>query len=73
MQQQTSIRISTQLLNTLKSFKEEKDSYEDIIWDFIEPHQQLSIETKQDIEKSLKEYKRGEFFTLDQVKQELCF
>jgi len=73
MQQQTSIRISTQLLNTLKSFKEEKDSYEDIIWDFIEPHQQLSIETKQDIEKSLEEYKRGEFFTLDQVKQELCF
>lgn len=73
MQNQTSIRISTELLNTLKRFKEDNDSYEDVIWDFIEPHLELSDETKKDIDKSLEEYKRGEFFTLDQVEQELGF
>jgi len=73
MQNQTSIRISTELLNTLKKFKEENDSYEDVIWDFIEPHLELSIETKKDIKKSVEEYKRGEFFTLDQVKKQLSF
>ena len=45
MQKQTSIRISSELLNTLKKFKETKDSYEDVIWDFIEPHLELSEET----------------------------
>ncbi len=73
MQNQTSIRISTELLNTLKKFKEDNDSYEDVIWDFIEPHLELSDETKKDINKSVEEYKRGEFFTLEQVKKELNF
>jgi len=73
MQNQTSIRISTELLNTLKKFKEENDSYEDVIWDFVEPHLELSEETKTDIKKSIEEYKRGECFTLDQVKKELGF
>ena len=48
MQEQTSIRISSSLLNTLKKFKEEGDSYEDVIWDFIEPHLDLSKQTKKD-------------------------
>ncbi len=73
MQSQTSIRISTELLNALKKFKEEKDSYEDVIWDFLEPHLELSVEAKSDIKKSAEEYKRGEYFTLEQVKKELGF
>lgn len=73
MQNQTSIRISIKLLNTLKRFKEENESYEGVIWDFIEPHLELSEETKKDIEESIEEYKRGEFLTLDQVKQKLGF
>jgi len=73
MQNQTSIRISTELLNTLKKFKEETDSYEDVIWDFIEPHLELSAEAEADIKKSIEEYKRGEYFTLEQVKKELGF
>ena len=73
MQNQTSIRISEELLNTLKKFKEERDSYEDVIWDFIEPHLELSNETKEDIKKSVEEYKRGEFLTLEQVEKELGF
>lgn len=71
MQNQTSIRISMELLNTLKQFKEDKDSYEDIIWDFIEPHLKLSNKAKQDIKQSLKEYERGNFTTLEEVKKEL--
>lgn len=71
MQNQTSIRISSDLLNALKKFKEEGDSYEDIIWDFIEPHLELSGEAKKDIEQSKKEYERGNFVTLQEIKKEL--
>ena len=73
MQEQTSIRISTDLLNALKKFKEEGDSYEEVIWDFIEPHLELSEQVKKDIETSRKEYERGNFFTLEEVKKELGF
>lgn len=73
MQEQTSIRISLDLLNTLKKFKEEGDSYEEVIWDFIEPHLELSEQTKRDIELSKKEYERGNFVTLEEVKKELGF
>jgi predicted transcriptional regulator len=71
MHNQTSIRISTELLNTLKQFKEDNDSYEDIIWDFVEPHLELSDKAKKDIDESLKEYERGDFLTLEEVKKEL--
>ena len=73
MQEQTSIRISSDLLKTLKKFKEEGDSYEDVIWDFIEAHLELSEQTKKDIELSRKEYKRGNFVTLEEVKKKLEF
>ena len=73
MQKQTSIRVSLELLNTLRKFKEKDDSYEDVIWDFIEPHLELSEETKKDIEISKEEYKKGNFSTLEEVKKELGF
>ena len=72
MQGQTSIRISLDLLNILKKFKGE-DSYEEVIWDFIEPHLELSKETKKDIELAKKEYEKGNFLTLEEVKKELGF
>jgi len=70
---QTSIRVSTDLLNALKKFKDSGDSYEDVIWDFIEPHLELSEKTKKDINISKQEYKRGNFVTLEEVKRELGF
>ena len=73
MPKQTSVRISLDLLNVLKKFKEEKDSYEDVIWDFVEPHLELSEQTKKDIEISRKEYERGNFVTLEELKKELGF
>lgn len=71
MPNQTSIRVSSDLLNTLKKFKEEGDSYEDVIWDFIEPHLELSDQANKDIELSKKEYERGNFITLEDLKKEL--
>ena len=71
--EQTSIRISSDLLNILRKFKEANDSYEDVIWDFIEPHLELSKQTKKDIEISRQEHKRGNFVTLEEVKKELGF
>ncbi len=71
MQEQTSIRISTGLLNTLKKFKEQNESYEEVIWDFIEPHLELSDEAKKDIEISREEYARGEFSTWEEIKEDL--
>ncbi len=73
MQKETSIRVSLDLLETLKRFKDEEDSYEDVIWDFIEPHLELSSQTKKDIELSLREYKQGKFVTFEEVKKELGF
>lgn len=73
MPEQTSIRISADLLNTLKKFKDDNDSYEDVIWDFIEPHLELSEQTKKEIEIAKQEYKRGNFVTLEEVKKELGF
>jgi hypothetical protein len=73
MQKQTSIRISSKLMDTLKKFKEEGESYEEVIWDFIEPHLELSEQTKRDIKQSRKEYERGETSTLEEIKTELGF
>jgi len=73
MQEQTSIRISLNLLQTLKRFKGEGESYEEVIWDFIEPHLELSEQTRKDIALSKKEYERGETITLEELKKQLGF
>lgn len=67
---QTSIRVSKQILNLLKSMKTyPKESYDEIIWDLIEPHLELNDKTKKNIEESLKEYKKGEYYTLNEIKE----
>lgn len=67
---QTSIRISKRLLTILQSMKTHpKESYEEIIWEAIEPHLELSDRTKKEIEESIKEYKRGEYYTLDELEE----
>ncbi len=45
--EQTSIRVSKQILELLKSMKTyPKESYEEIIWNLIEAHLELNEETK---------------------------
>ncbi|MCK4521291.1 MAG: hypothetical protein KAU20_01865 [Nanoarchaeota archaeon] len=68
----TTIQVSNELMNTLKSKKMyDKESYEKIIWDLIEDTMELSEETKRDIEQAKKDVKAGRVYTHEQVKKEL--
>lgn len=69
--QQTTIKISKNLANALKKIKANKESYEEFLWDLIEPYLDYSEETKKEMEKSLEEYKRGEVFSFEEVTKEL--
>ena len=68
----TTIQISKQLKSKLEERKLSKsESYEEIIWDMLEDGMELSEETIRDIEKSRAQAKRGEVYTLSQIKKEL--
>lgn len=68
----TTIQISNQLMDRLKTMKlSEKESYEDIIWDLVEDHMELSEETKRNIAEAQKQIAKGKFYTHEQVKKEL--
>jgi len=68
----TTVQISNDLLERLKSIKiNEKESYEELIWNLIEDTTELSEETKKEIAEARAEIKAGKFHTLAQVKKEL--
>ena len=68
----TTIQVSEELAKELKGRKLfDKESYEEIIWDLIEDTQELSEETKKDIEEARSEIARGEYVTLEEAKKEL--
>ena len=68
----TTIQVSTDLVETLKSRKMyDKESYEDIIWDLLEDSMELSKETKRNIAISEKDIKEGRVYTHEQVKKKL--
>ena len=70
----TTIQVSEELVEELKGRKLfDKESYEEIIWDLIEDTQELSEETKKDIEEARSEIARGEYVTLEEAKKELGF
>ncbi|VUT27801.1 MAG: hypothetical protein SYNGOMJ08_00352 [Candidatus Syntrophoarchaeum sp. GoM_oil] len=70
----TTIQVSEELAKELKGRKLfDKESYEEIIWDLIEDTQELSEETKKDIEEARFEIARGEYVTLEEAKKELGF
>ena len=61
----TTIQISTELLNQLKNRKiVDKESYEELIWDLLEDTMELSEQTKKDIEQSTKEIIEGKTIIL---------
>ncbi|MEK6894253.1 MAG: hypothetical protein AABX10_02205 [Nanoarchaeota archaeon] len=67
---QTSIRVSKRILHLLQSMKtHSKESYDEIIWDLIEPHLELNEKTKRSIEESRKEIEKGNYYTLEEIKQ----
>ena len=73
----TTIQVSDDLIEKLKRMKiNDKESYENIIWDLIEDSMELSEETKKiilDYEKEIKTNGLKNFKTLEQVKKELGF
>ncbi|MGV8172053.1 MAG: DUF7557 family protein [Candidatus Woesearchaeota archaeon] len=65
----SSIQVSEDLLDRLKAMKvSDSESYEDIIWDLIEDHLELSEETKKHIAQSEKEIKEGKLIPFEEVK-----
>ena len=66
----TTIQISgvlQQLLSRRKLF--EKETYEEVIWDLVEDTQELSKETKSELELARAEIKAGKFHTFSEVKK----
>lgn len=68
----TTIQVSTQLMDTLKSKKQyDKESYEEVIWDLVEDSQELSEETKRRIGQSEKEIIEGKTVSLEEIKRKM--
>ncbi|MBT6760932.1 hypothetical protein HOA88_01520 [Candidatus Woesearchaeota archaeon] len=68
----TTIQISQDLqkeLNKMKLYN--KETYEEVIWNIIEDTQELTEQTKKEIELARKEFKQGKFVTHAKLKQEL--
>lgn len=67
----TTIQISKTLHTALKKKKmHENESYEELIWNLLEDSMELNEETIKDIKEGLKDFKKGKFYTLEQVKKE---
>jgi predicted transcriptional regulator len=68
----TTIQVSNSLLEELKNRKlYDKESYEEVIWDLIEDHMELSEETKKAIKEAEEDIKAGRTYTLKEVEKEL--
>jgi len=70
MQQTTSIRVSKELIKSLSKLKiSDNETYEDIIWDIMEPYLEPSQEVKESIEEGRKEYKNKETISFEDIKK----
>jgi predicted CopG family antitoxin len=68
----TTIQISEELLSRLKKFKfNEKESYEEIIWDMIEDKMELSEEAKRNIAEAEEDIRAGRVHKWADVVKEL--
>lgn len=68
----TTIQVSNELKNKLNNFKMfDNESYEDVIWDFIEDRMELSEETKKAIKRAEEDIRKGRVYTFKQIKKEL--
>lgn len=68
----TTIQVSNELLEKLKSMKMyDKESYEEVIWDLVEDHMELSAETQRNIKKSLADFKAGRTVSLEEIKRKM--
>ena len=69
---ETTIQISRDLLDELKKRKiNNRESYENVIWDLLEDTMELSDQTKKDIEEAREQIAQGDYVTLEELKEEL--
>jgi predicted CopG family antitoxin len=68
----TTIQISEELQKELIDMKLfDKETYEEVIWNLVEDTQELSEQTKKEIEQARAEIKTGKTHTMADVKKEL--
>jgi len=68
----TTIQVSEKLVKQLKTRKlYDKETYEEVIWDLIEDTIELSTQTKMDIENAMSDFRKGKFYTHEEIKKEL--
>ncbi len=67
----TTIQISKKLKAEIDNRKFVKaESYEEVLWNLLEDTAELSKETEKEINEARKEFKKGKFYTFEQVKKE---
>ena len=70
----TTIQLSKELKETLESMKlHPRETYEDVLERILEDLRELNDQTKEEIEKALKEVKAGKYRTHEQLKAEMGF
>ena len=70
----TTIQLSKELKATLESMKlHPRETYEDVLERILEDLRELNDQTKEEIEKALKEVKAGKYRTHEQLKAEMGF
>lgn len=74
MGENTSIQIKKDTKLILDSLKlSKRDTYNDIIENLIEDSLELNEETMKDIQEAIEDYKQGQSYSLEDVKQKLGF
>lgn len=70
----TTIQLSKEMKKTLKGMKlHPRETYEEVLERLLEDLSELSEETKQEIERAIREIQEGKYRTHDQLKDELGF
>lgn len=72
--EKTTIQVNSETLERLKSFKKhQRESYEEVLNSILDEveNDELTEEDIQDIKEALDQYKRGEFYPLEDVAKEL--
>ena len=72
--QQTTIRISKKLLDSLLKLKiDDNETYEEVIWDIIEPYLNLSKEVKESLREAKNDIQRNETISFEELKKKYGF
>lgn len=72
--QQTTMRVSKKLLEALSKLKiNDRETYEEVIWDLIDPYLELSKEVKDSLQEAEKDFERGETTSFEDLKKKHGF